>query len=97
MVLLVADMKELKANPDKQSKGVVIEARLDKSRGPIASVLVQRGTLDIGNTVIIGSSIGRIRQMTNYKGQKLKKQVLLHQLKFSDYQQYQKQAIFSMK
>ena len=73
MVLLVADMKELKANPNKQAKGVVIEARLDKSRGPIASVLVQRGTLDVGDTVIIGSSIGRIRQMLNYKGQKVKK------------------------
>ncbi len=73
MVLLVADMKELKANPNKQSKGVVIEARLDKSRGPIASVLVQRGTLDVGDTIIVGSSIGRIRQMTNYKGQKVKK------------------------
>jgi translation initiation factor IF-2 len=53
MVLLVADMKELKANPNKQAKGVVIEARLDKSRGPIASVLVQRGTLDTGDTVIV--------------------------------------------
>ena len=73
MVLLVADMKELKANPNKQAKGVVIEARLDKSRGPIASVLVQRGTLDTGDTVIVGSTIGRIRQMTNYKGQKIKK------------------------
>ena len=73
MVLLVADMKELKANPNKQAKGVVIEARLDKSRGPIASVLVQRGTLDVGDTIIVGSSIGRIRQMTNYKGQKVKK------------------------
>ena len=73
MVLLVADMKELKANPNKQSKGVVIEARLDKSRGPVASVLVQRGTLDVGDTVIVGSTIGRIRQMLNYKGQKVKK------------------------
>ena len=73
MVLLVADMKELKANPNKQAKGTVIEARLDKSRGPIASVLVQRGTLDVGDTIIVGSSIGRIRQMTNYKGQKVKK------------------------
>ena len=73
MVLLVADMKELKANPNKQAKGVVIEARLDKSRGPIASVLVQRGTLDVGDTVIVGSTIGRIRQMLNYKGQKVKK------------------------
>ena len=73
MVLLVADMKELKANPKKQAKGAVIEARLDKSRGPVVTVLVQRGTLDIGDTVIVGSSIGRIRQMINDKGQKVKK------------------------
>lgn len=72
MVLLVADMQELKANPDKQSKGVVIEARLDKSKGPIASVLVQRGTLDVGDTVVVGTSIGRIRAMKNDKGQNVK-------------------------
>ncbi len=73
MVLLVADMKELKANPNKQAKGAVIEARLDKARGPIASLLVQRGTLDIGDTIVVGSSIGRIRVMKNDKGQKVKK------------------------
>ncbi|MCR5147029.1 MAG: translation initiation factor IF-2 [Clostridia bacterium] len=72
MVLLVADMQELKANPHKQSKGVVIEARLDKSKGPIASVLVQRGTLDVGDTVVVGTSIGRIRAMKNDKGQNVK-------------------------
>ena len=73
MVLLVADMKELKANPDKQSKGVVIEAKLDKARGPVATMLVQRGTLDIGDTIVVGSVIGRIRTMSNYKGKKVKK------------------------
>jgi len=73
MILLIADMKELKANPKKQAKGAVIEARLDKSKGPVVSVLVQRGTLDIGDTIIVGSSIGRIRQMINDKGQKIKK------------------------
>lgn len=73
MVLLVADMKELKANPNKQAKGVVIEARLDKSKGPIASMLVQRGTLDEGDTIVVGTSIGRIRAMKNDKGQKIKK------------------------
>ena len=73
MVLLVADMKELKANPRKQAKGTVIEARLDKSKGPIASMLVQRGTLDEGDTVVVGTSIGRIRAMKNDKGQKIKK------------------------
>lgn len=72
MVLLVADMQELKANPNKQSKGVVIEARLDKAKGPIASVLVQRGTLDVGDTVVVGTSIGRIRAMKNDKGQNVK-------------------------
>ena len=73
MVLLVADMKELKANPRKQAKGTVIEARLDKAKGPIASILVQRGTLDEGDTIVVGTSIGRIRAMKNDKGQKIKK------------------------
>ena len=73
MVLLVADMKELKANPKKQAKGTVIEARLDKAKGPIASMLVQRGTLDVGDTIVVGTSIGRIRAMKNDKGQKIRK------------------------
>ena len=73
MVLLQADMLELKANPNKQSKGAVIEARLDKAKGPIASVLVQRGTLDVGDTIVVGSSIGRIRAMKNDKGQRVRK------------------------
>jgi len=73
MVLLQADVLELKANPKKQAKGVVIEARLDKSKGAIATMLVQRGTLDTGDTIVVGSSIGRIRVMTDYKGKKVKK------------------------
>ena len=73
MVLLVADMKELKANPNKQAKGVVIEAKLDKARGPVATMLVQRGTLDVGDTIVVGSVIGRIRTMSNYKGKRVKK------------------------
>ena len=73
MVLLVADMKELKANPNKQAKGAVIEARLDKSKGPVATMLVQRGTLDVGDTIVVGSVIGRIRTMKNDKGQNVKK------------------------
>ena len=73
MVLLQADMLELKANPDKQAKGAVIEARLDPKRGPVATMLVQRGKLDIGDTIIVGSSIGRIRTMSDYKGRKVKK------------------------
>ena len=73
MVLLQADVLELKANPNKQAKGAVIEARLDKAKGPIATMLVQRGTLDLGDTIVVGSSIGRIRAMKNDKGQKVKK------------------------
>lgn len=72
MVLLQADVLELKANPNKQAKGAVIEARLDKNRGTIASVLVQRGTLDVGDTIVVGTSIGRIRSMVNDKGKKVK-------------------------
>ena len=72
MVLLVADMKELKANPHKQAKGTIIEARLDKKKGPIATMLVQRGTLDTGDTIVVGSVIGRIRAMRNDKGQLVK-------------------------
>ena len=73
MVLLVADMQDLKVNPNKQAKGAVIEARLDKSKGPIATMLVQRGTLDVGDTIVVGSVIGRIRAMKNDKGQSVKK------------------------
>ena len=73
MVLLVADMKELKANPKKQAKGVVIEAKLDKTKGAIATMLVQRGTLDVGDTILVGSTIGRIRTMTDENGKKIKK------------------------
>lgn len=72
MVLLQADVLELKANPTKQAKGTVIEARLDKAKGSIATILVQRGKLDVGDTVIVGSSIGRIRTMQNDKGKKVK-------------------------
>ncbi len=72
MVLLVSDLQDLKANPKKQAKGVVIEARLDKSKGPIASVLVQRGTLDVGDTIVVGTSIGRIRAMKDDKGRRVK-------------------------
>ena len=72
MVLLEADVLELKANPHKQAKGAVIEARLDKAKGAIATMLVQRGTLDMGDTIVVGSSIGRIRAMVNDKGKKVK-------------------------
>ena len=61
MVTLIADMKELKANPDRAGKGTVIEARLDKGRGPIATVLVQNGTLHVGDIIVAGTSVGRVR------------------------------------
>lgn len=72
MVTLIADMKELKANPDRSAKGTVIEARLDKGRGPIATVLVQNGTLKIGDIIVAGMSVGRVRAMTNDKGERVK-------------------------
>ena len=72
MVLLEADILELKANPNKQAKGTVIEAKLDKNRGPVATMLVQRGKLDVGDTIIVGTTIGRIRTMQDYKGKKVK-------------------------
>ena len=71
MVALVAEMKELKANPDRAAKGTVIEARLDKGRGPIATVLVQNGTLHKGDIIIAGTSVGRVRVMTNDKGERV--------------------------
>lgn len=73
MVLLVADMLELKANPNRQAKGTVIEAKLDKDRGPIATILVQRGTLNHGDSIVTGTLVGRVRAMTDDKGQRIKK------------------------
>lgn len=72
MVLLVADMKELKANPNRPAKGTVIEARVDKGKGPVATVLVQNGTLRQGDVVICGTSVGHVRAMTNDKGRRVK-------------------------
>ncbi len=71
MVLLVADMKELKANPDRAAKGTVIEARLDKGRGPVATVLVQNGTLKVGDIIVAGTTVGRVRAMTDDNGNKV--------------------------
>ena len=71
-VLLVAEVKEYKANPDRRAKGIVIEARLDKGRGPVATVLVQNGTLHSGDIVIAGTAVGRVRAMTDDKGKTLK-------------------------
>ena len=72
MVTLTAEVKELKANPNRKAKGTVIEARLDKGRGPIASILVQNGTLRIGDTIVAGTSVGRVRAMVNDRGEKIK-------------------------
>lgn len=67
-ILLVAEMGELKANPNRSAKGVVIEAKLDKGRGPVATLLVQNGTLNAGDIVVAGTSVGKIRAMTDYHG-----------------------------
>ena len=72
IVLLVAEMLELKANPDRKAKGVVIEARLDKGRGPVATLLVQNGTLNSGDIIVAGTSVGRVRLMTDENGKQVK-------------------------
>lgn len=71
-ILLVAEVMELKANPDRKAKGIVIEARLDKGRGPVASLLVQNGTLKSGDIIVAGTAVGRVRVMTNENGRELK-------------------------
>ena len=71
-VLLVAEVKELKANPARRAKGIIIEAKLDKGRGPVATVLVQNGTLRNGDIVIAGTAVGRVRAMTDHNGKNLK-------------------------
>ncbi len=70
-ILLVADMMELKANPNRRAKGNVIEAKLDKGRGPVATVLVQNGTLKSGDVIVAGTSVGRVRAMVNDRGEKV--------------------------
>lgn len=72
-ILLVAEMAELKANPDRQAKGVVIEAKLDKGRGPVATLLVQNGTLNAGDILVAGTAVGKIRAMTDYHGNPIEK------------------------
>ncbi len=73
MVLLTADVQELRANPDRRAKGTVVEAKLDKGRGPVATVLIQNGTLNAGDIVIAGKTVGRVRAMTDDKGRRLEK------------------------
>ena len=72
MIILTAEVKELKANPNRKAKGTVIEARLDKGRGPVATILVQNGTLKVGDPLVAGMAVGRVRAMTNDKGERLK-------------------------
>ena len=71
-VLLIAELKELKANPDKAASGIVIEAKLDKGRGPVATVLVQNGTLHAGDIVVAGTSVGKVRAMNDYQGKAIR-------------------------
>ena len=71
-ILLIADIREYKANPNKRAKGVVVEAKLDKGRGPVATLLVQNGTLHTGDVVIAGTAVGRVRMMTDHKGKVIK-------------------------
>lgn len=73
MILLVAEMLDLKANPNRLAYGTIIEAKLDKGRGPVSTVLVQKGTLRIGDTIIAGTAYGKVRAMTNDRGEKIKK------------------------
>jgi len=72
MLLLVADVRELKANPNREARGTVIESKLDKGRGPVATVLVQNGTLKIGDIVVVGTSVGRVRAMIDDRGNRVK-------------------------
>jgi len=73
MILLVAEMRELKANPNRRAQGTIVEAELDKGRGPVATVLVQKGTLHIGDTIIAGTAFGKVRALVNDRGEKVKR------------------------
>ena len=72
MILLTAEVKELKANPNRRARGLVIEAQLDKGRGPVATVLVQKGTLHVGDFIAAGASSGKVRAMMDDKGRRVK-------------------------
>jgi translation initiation factor IF-2 len=72
MILLVAEMQELKANPNRLAKGTIIEAQLDKGRGPVATVLVQNGTLKVGDSIVAGTASGRVRAMIDHNGRRVK-------------------------
>ena len=72
MILLTAEVSELKANPNRAARGLIIEAELDKGKGPVATVLVQKGTLHVGDPVACGSSYGKVRAMMDDKGRRVK-------------------------
>jgi translation initiation factor IF-2 len=72
MILLVAEMQDLKANPNRLAKGTIIEAQLDKGRGPVATILVQNGTLKVGDSIVAGTAYGRVRAMVDDKGRRIK-------------------------
>ena len=72
MILLVAEVQDYRANPNRKARGIIIEARLDKGRGPVATVLVKNGTLNVGDTIVAGTAYGRVRAMTNDRGERVK-------------------------
>lgn len=72
MILLVSEVEEFKANPDKRAQGTVVEAELDKGRGPVATLLVQNGTMNVGDPIVVGNTFGRIRAMVNDLGRRVK-------------------------
>ena len=76
MILLVAEMQDLKANPNRLAKGTIIEAQLDKGRGPVATILVQNGTLKVGDSIVAGTAYGRVRAMVDDKGRRIKEATL---------------------
>ena len=93
MILLQAEVLELKANPDRLAMGTVIEARLDKAKGPVATLLVSNGTLKSGQSVVAGTTAGKIRVMTDFKGKPIRK---LPPLRSSDFQTYLTRETCSM-
>ena len=71
MILLVAEMNDLRANPNRKARGIIIEARLDKSRGPVATILIKNGTLNVGDMIVAGTAYGRVRAMVNDRGERM--------------------------
>ena len=73
MILLVAEMNELKANPNRRAKGTIVEAELDKGRGAVATLLIETGTIHVGDSIVAGSAYGKVRAMVDDKGKRVKK------------------------